>query len=56
MFALATTIYIVLAIQFEEHDLAHEHGAAYVDYRRQVPMLLPVGRSAAPKPGSVAAP
>ena len=42
VFAAATTAYIVLAIQFEEHDLAHEHGRAYEEYRRSVPKHLPV--------------
>ncbi len=48
LFAVATTAYILIAIQFEEHDLVREHGEGYQDYRRRVPMLIPsFGRSAA---------
>jgi len=44
LFALVTTVYIVVAIQFEEHDLVTEFGPAYEEYRRQVPMLVPARR------------
>ena len=44
LFSLATTAYILLAIQFEERDLIREHGDTYQAYRRSVPMLIPFVR------------
>jgi protein-S-isoprenylcysteine O-methyltransferase Ste14 len=40
-FAAAMTAYIVIALQFEEKDLLDALGAAYRNYRRRVPMLIP---------------
>ena len=48
LFALATTGYILIALQLEERDLTTYHGNAYDRYREQTPMLIPL-----PKRGTV---
>ena len=42
VFAVATTVYILIALQLEERDLVMYHGAAYTEYQQQVSMLLPL--------------
>src|SRR5438552_154163 len=41
-FAIMTTAYILVAIQFEERDLIRFYGDSYRKYREQVSMLFPL--------------
>jgi protein-S-isoprenylcysteine O-methyltransferase Ste14 len=49
VFAIATTGYILVAIQLEERDMVRFYGDAYRRYRQQIPMIfpIPVGKSKA---------
>lgn len=42
LFAVGMTVYMLVAIQYEERDLVKFHGKPYDAYRRRVPMLIPV--------------
>jgi len=47
LFALATTAYIFIGIFFEERDSARFIGPPFENYRKQVPMIIPLpGRKA----------
>jgi protein-S-isoprenylcysteine O-methyltransferase Ste14 len=53
VFAIMTTVYILVAIQLEERDLIDAH-PEYRDYRKRVPMLLPFGKRRVSDPSRVA--
>ena len=42
LFATVTTLWILIAIQIEERDLAHFLGEPYRRYRKRTPMLIPL--------------
>ncbi|HEY5559089.1 MAG TPA: NnrU family protein [Steroidobacteraceae bacterium] len=42
LFTLATTAYMLVAIQLEERDMIRFHGQAYVEYRKRVSMIVPI--------------
>jgi methanethiol S-methyltransferase len=44
LFAVVTTLYVVIGVQIEERNLVYLHGDQYRNYQRRVPMLLPFGR------------
>jgi protein-S-isoprenylcysteine O-methyltransferase Ste14 len=44
LFAAVTTVYILVALQFEERDLVNHHGDTYREYQSKVGMLLPLPR------------
>jgi len=41
LFAILTTGYILVAIQFEEKDLVTHFGSKYVEYKKGLPMIIP---------------
>jgi protein-S-isoprenylcysteine O-methyltransferase Ste14 len=44
LFAVITTAYIFIALQFEEKDLVTFFGDVYKNYQKKVPMLFPFSR------------
>ena len=42
VFAIGTTVYILIAIYFEERNLVEDYGEGYIEYRKKTPMLIPI--------------
>src|SRR5215471_15193105 len=41
LFAMLTSVYMLIAIRWEERDLVMVHGSKYQDYQQRVPKLIP---------------
>ncbi len=41
LFAVMTTVYMIMAIRWEESDLLTIHGKQYANYRKEVPAFVP---------------
>lgn len=54
LFSIVMTGYILVATRIEEHDLVEALGDDYLNYRREVPRLLPLGRRPRRNPGQPA--
>ncbi len=49
LFAAGMSVYIVIAVRYEERDLVRQHGKDYVQYQRRVPKFVPrLGAAHAP--------
>ena len=42
LFAIVTTVWILISLQIEERDLIKFHGTEYANYRKTTSMLLPI--------------
>jgi len=42
LFAMVTTVWILISLQLEERDLVKFHGKEYETYRKETSMLLPI--------------
>jgi protein-S-isoprenylcysteine O-methyltransferase Ste14 len=47
VFTVATTAYILVGIQLEEHDLVKSHGDTYRAYQERTRMLIPLPKGGA---------
>jgi protein-S-isoprenylcysteine O-methyltransferase Ste14 len=55
LLAASLTLYIIIAVSYEERDLTAAYPEAYPAYRREVPMFVPRLRSGASSPSEASA-